>query len=374
MTATIDRERLLRQFLDFVQIDSPSFEEAAFVEALTRELAALGLSVSNDGTGRDGAGNLLAVLPGTDPSLPPILFGTHVDTVQPGYGVKPRLEDDVVYTDGTTVLGADNKAAVAATLEVIRYLQAAKTRHGDVEFLYTWGEEQGLLGAAALDPSRLRSRIGFIVDNNDMRKVVTRAPYQTTLVATFTGKAAHAGSEPEKGISAILAAAKAVAAMPLGRIDPETTANVGKIAGGSARNAIPEQTVLEGEARSLDAGKLERQVATMTAAMEAGAAAVGARVDIRWKQQYQGYRLADDSPPVRISLAALRTLGLDPYVGSMGGGTDGNHLVAKGVPCAVLGVGYREIHSTREHVAVDDLVRTAQLMVAVVEEAARQAQ
>lgn len=373
MATTIDRERLLSQFLEFVQIDSPSFEEAKFDEVLTRELAALGLSVHNDGTGRDGAGNLLAVLPGTDPNLPPILFGTHVDTVQPGYGVKPRVENGVVMTDGTTVLGADDKAAVAATLEAIRYLQATRPRHGDLEFLYTWGEEQGLLGAAAFDATRLRSRFGFILDNADMRKVVTRAPYQSTLVATYTGRAAHAGSEPEKGISAILAAAKAIAAMPLGRIDPETTANVGKIAGGSARNAIPEQAVLEGEARSLDEGKLERQVATMTAALEAGAVAVGARVDIKWQPQYQGYHLADDSLPVRIALAAVAALGLEPYIGSMGGGTDGNHLVAKGVPCAVLGLGFQEIHSTREHIAVDDLVRTAQLMVAVVEEMARQA-
>ncbi|MHB1131821.1 MAG: M20/M25/M40 family metallo-hydrolase [Chloroflexota bacterium] len=369
----IDRERLLGQFLAFVQIDSPSFEEARFDEMLSEELAALGLSVSNDRSGQDGAGNLLAVLPGTDPALPALLVGTHVDTVEPGRGVKPRVENGVVVTDGTTILGADNKAAVAATLEAIRHLQTAKPRHGDVEFLYTWGEERGLLGAAVFDAGRLRSRIGFIVDSSEMAKIVTRAPWQTTLVATFTGKAAHAGSEPEKGINAILAAAKAIAAMPLGRLDAETTANVGKIAGGTARNAVPENAVLEGEARSLDQAKLERQVGVMTRALEEGAAALGARVELDWQQQYQGYHLADDSPAVRVSLAALRALGLQPYLGSSGGGTDANHLVAKGVPCAVLGIGYEDIHSTREHIAVDDLVRTAQLLVNIVEETARQA-
>lgn len=373
MSYSVDAERLLRQFLEFVRIDSPSFEEAKFEEVLTRELAALGLFAKNDATGREGAGNLMATLPGTDPTLPPILFATHVDTVEPGRGIKPRVEDGIVYTDGSTVLGADNKAAVAATLEAIRYLQAAKPRHGDVEFLYTWGEEQGLLGSAALDQAALRSRIGFVVDNHDMSKVVTQAPSQTTLVATYTGKAAHAGSEPEKGISAIVAAAQAIAQMPLGRVDFETTANVGKINGGSARNAIPERVVLEGEARSLDAQKLERQVATMTAALQAGADAVGARVEIKWQPQYHGYHLADDSLPVRIALAALATLGIDAHTGSMGGGTDGNHLVAKGVPCAVVGVGYAEIHSTRENIPVENLRRTAELIVAVAEETAKQA-
>lgn len=372
-TAAIDRERLLQQFLAFVQVDSPSYHEARFESLLCQELAALGLAVRNDGTGRDGAGNLLAVLPGTDPSLPTIVIGTHVDTVEPGRGIKPRIVDGYVVADGSTILGADNKSAVAGTLEAIRYLQATRPRHGDVEFLYTWGEELGLLGAAAFDASQLRSHFGFIADASQMAKVVTRGPYRSVLRATIIGKAAHAGGQADKGVNAIWAAAKAVAAMPLGQVDPETTANVGTIAGGDGINIVPERATLESEARSFDETKLERQLGVMRATLEAGAAAVGARVEYTCERRYDGYHLADNSPPVRIALAALAGIGIAAYTGSSAGGTDANHLTAKGIPCVVVGTGYEEIHSKRERIAVEDVVRTAQLIVGLVEESARQA-
>lgn len=368
-----ERDRLVRQFMDFVQIDSPTGEEGAFMRALAAELSGLGLSVSNDGSGANGVGNLLAVLSGTDPGAAPIFLAMHMDTVEPGRGIKPRIEDGVIKSDGTTILAADDKAAIAATLAAVRHLQAAKAPHGDVELLFTWGEERGLNGSRAFDTTRLRSRFGFIPDGTGpLGTIVTRAPYQQTLNATFLGRAAHAGVEPEKGISAIVAAAKAIASMPLGRIDPETTANVGRISGGTARNAVPERVQLEGEARSLDKAKLERQVAAMTAAMETGAREVGAQVEMNWYSQYEGYHFGDDEPSVRISVAAARAQGHPTVITSTGGGSDANNFAGKGLRAVVLATGGYNAHSTQEHISVPDLADLAAYIIALILESARQ--
>lgn len=374
MTGRIDADRLVRQFMDFVRIDSPTFAEAPFLRALGAELKGLGLAVSNDGTGRDGAGNLLSVVPGTDPAAAPILLCMHVDTVEPGRGIRPVLGNGVITSDGTTILGADNKSAVAASIEAVRYLQANRPAHGDVELLFTWGEERGLLGSRAFDASRLRSRIGFSPDGGGpLGTVITRAPYHSSVAAKFLGKAAHAGVEPENGISAIVTAGRAVAHMPLGRIDAETTANIGRIAGGSARNVVPEQVEIEGEARSLDLAKLERQLAAMRQAMESAARDTGASVEVRFNREYDGFHLREDELPTRIALAAGRAIGLDPTLSSTGGGSDANNLNGKGIRTVVLGMGAQDVHSTRERIAIQDLVTMAELLVAIVLEAGRQA-
>jgi tripeptide aminopeptidase len=367
-----NQDRLVRQFMEFVQIDSPSFEEAHFVSALAEELMNLGLAVENDRTGEDGAGNLLAVFPGTNRKLRPILLSMHTDTVEPGRGIQPCLENGQVRSGGPTILGADNKSAIAATLEVIRGLQSARPEHGDVELLFTWGEERGHRGAKAFDTSRLRSRIGFVPDGGGpLGTIITAAPYYDSIRAAFIGRAAHAGISPEKGISAIVMASRAILQMKLGRIDEETTANLGKISGGSGRNTVPERLEIEGEARSLVLEKLEEQVRHMRAAMEEAAQKAAGRVELEIKREYDGFSIGREEALIRIALAASKEAGLIPSIKSTNGGSDANEFNAKGIQTIVLGMGGQGYHSTRESITVEELVKLAGWIGALVIEAAR---
>ncbi len=369
----IDQDRLVRQFMEFVQIDSPFFEEAPFVSALAAELKKLGLAAENDRTGEKGAGNLLAVLPGTKRNLRPILLAMHTDTVEPGRGIKPRLENGQVRSDGSTILGADNKSAVAATLEGIRWLQSSRPAHGDVELLFSWGEERGHSGAKAFDVSRLKSRIGFVPDGGGpLGTIITSAPYYDSLRASFIGKAAHAGIAPEKGISAIVMASRAITRMKLGRIDEETTANMGKISGGSGRNTVPERVELEGEARSLSLARVEAQVRHLCSAMEDTAREAGGRLEIQVKREYDGFSVGKDELPVTIAQAASRAVGLNPVITSTNGGSDANEFNPRGIQTLVLGMGGSGYHSPQESISVDELVKLAEWIGALIIEAGRQ--
>ena len=369
---TLNQERLIKQFMEFVQIDSPSFEEAPFVSALAEELKKLGLAPENDRTGRNGAGNLLAICPGTNRSLQPILLAMHTDTVEPGKGIKPRLENGRIRSDGSTILGADNKSAIAATLEVIRWLQSSRPEHGDVELLFSWGEERGHLGAKGFDTVRLRSRIGFVPDGGGpLGMIITSAPFYDSIRAAFIGKAAHAGISPEKGISAIVMASRAISRMKLGRIDEETTANLGKISGGSGRNTVPERVEIEGEARSLISGPLEDQIRHICSTMEDAAREAGGKVEVQVKREYDGFSVGKDELPVKIALAASRAVGLTPTVTSTNGGSDANEFNPRGIQTLVLGMGGSGYHSTQESIAVEELVKLAEWIGALVVEAGR---
>jgi tripeptide aminopeptidase len=332
----------------------------------------LGLAVENDRTGKNGAGNLFAVFPGTNRNLRPILLSMHTDTVEPGRGIEPRLENGHVRSGGPTILGADNKSAIAATLEVIRWLQSARPEHGNVELLFTWGEERGHRGAKAFDTSRLRSRIGFVPDGGaPLGTIITAAPYYDSIRAAFIGRAAHAGISPEKGISAIVMASKAILRMKLGRIDEETTANLGMISGGSGRNTVPERVEVEGEARSLILEKLEEQVRNMRSAMEDAAREAGGKVELENRREYDGFFIDREAAPIQIALAASKDVGLTPSITRTNGGSDGNEFNAKGIQTIVLGMGGQGYHSTQESITVEELVKLAEWIGALVIEAGR---
>lgn len=368
----IDQERLTRQFLDFVRVDSPVFDEAPFGDLLGEELTKLGLSWENDRTGQNGAGNLLALLPGTAPGLPVILLCMHMDTVEPGRGITPRLENGQIRSDGTTILGADNKAAVASSLEAIRRLKAARPPHGDVEFLFTWGEERGHRGAKAFDYSRVRAKVGFVPDGGGpLGMVITRAPYYESIHAAFQGRAAHAGISPEKGINAIVMAGQALARIPLGRLDEETTANFGLIKGGAGRNTVPERVEMEGEVRSLDPAKLQIQVEKIKGVFESSAREAGGRALVTRKREYDGYRIRENDLPARIAVAASEAVGLLPVIASTCGGSDANELNANGVATVVLGMGGGGYHTFEEHISVGELVKCAEWIEALVTETAK---
>jgi tripeptide aminopeptidase len=351
----INEGRLLETFLDLVRIDNSSGEEAAIAAHVRGRLEALGLTVEED-----SIHNLLARVPGEGE---PLLFNAHMDSVAPCRGVRPVVADGIVRSSGDTVLGADDLAGVAAILEGVRATLERGTSHRAVEILFTVQEEVGLRGAAAFDTSRLRAREGFTLDSGgDFGGITLGAPSQDSLHAVVIGRAAHAGVAPEQGINAIAVAGRALADMPLGRIDHETTANIGMIKGGEATNIVPPQVELWGEARSHDQEKLVEQIRAMVAALENAAREFSASVRVEVTHRYDAYRLAEDAPLVQRAVAVLRAMGAEPRFEISGGGSDANIFVRRGLSIVNLSVGYRAIHSTDEHIAVADLVRAAEMV------------
>ncbi|MFH1086864.1 MAG: M20/M25/M40 family metallo-hydrolase [Chloroflexota bacterium] len=356
----LQRERLLDTFLELARIPSPPGGEAAVAEAIAARLARLGLPPQ-----RDAAGNLLAHLSGAGE---PLLLTAHMDTVVPCEGVRPVLRDGVVYSDGSTVLGADDKSGIAAILEVLEALVAAGAPHCPLEVLFTVQEEVGLQGIKRFDASQLRAHMGLGLDaGGDVGSVVISAPSQDGLIARVHGRAAHAGISPEAGINAIVVAAEAITCMPLGRIDAETTANIGVIQGGAATNIVPELALVKGEARSLDEAKLDRQVAAMTAAFEASARAHGAAVEIEVERRYRTYRFEEEAPVIQRVARAMRAVGIEPLFLPTGGGSDANVLHAAGIPTVQIATGMAAVHTTAEHIAVDDLFAAARIVLACVQ-------
>lgn len=369
MGSGVDADRLVAYFLELVQIDSPSFHEHEVARRLEADLRGLGLVVTNDRSGPNGTGNLVGVLAG-ERGLP-IALSAHLDTVEPGRGVKPRIMDGVVRSDGTTVLGADCKAGIAIIVEALRLVRERGLPHGHIELLFSWGEERGHAGAKTLSLEGLRARLAVVLDGiGPPGTVISEAPSYESFKAVFRGKAAHAGLEPEKGCSAVVAAAEAIRRMTLGRIDAETTANVGLVRGGTARNAVPDAAELEGEARSRDNTKLARLVAALRQAMEGAAQDMGARVEIQTVREYSAYRMDESHPGVALAMRAARKLGLASELAAMGGGSDANTFNERGLPSVALGIGMEQPHTLEEHIRIEDLVRSTEYLVELIAEAA----
>ena len=362
--AAADLERVTQTFLELVQIDSPSFQEQAIAGRMTAELEGLGLRVEHDGSGPDGVGNLIGRLPGG--SGLPIALSAHLDTVQPGEGIRPVVRDGVVWSEGETILGADDKAGLAAILEALRVVREANLAHPPLEVILTWGEERAHLGAALVDVSKLAAKVCFVPDaEGDIGTVITAAPSYESISAVFAGTSAHAGMEPERGRSAIVAAARAIVAAPLGRIDLETTCNVGLIQGGSVRNAVPARAVVEAEARSLDDARLDRLVSDLRESWEAAAAEAGCTLQFTTRREYRAYRLDDDHPGLRLARAGAVAAGM-PFRGvATGGGSDANTFAELGLPSVCLSAGMRQPHTRDEHVATADLKALADFLLGI---------
>jgi tripeptide aminopeptidase len=347
---------VLPVFLELAAIPSPSGAEEPVAEYVRRYLASLGLE-----TEADTAGNLLTRLEAREEGKP-IFFCAHMDTVPPSGPIEPVVEDGVVRNGAETILGADNKAAVAVLLESARLLLAEGRPHAGVEFLFTTREETGLEGAKDFDPARLRSRTGFVYDySGRVGDVVVAAPWGRSLDAVFIGRPAHSGINPEDGRSAVVAAAKAVAELRLGRIDEETTANVGRIEGGSARNVVPARCTVAAEARSRDEGKLAGLVQEMLDCFAFAAATVECEVETTVEDKYTGYRLAGDDPALALAETALERAGFEPRRVEVGGGADANVFNAAGLHCVNMANGMQKVHTAEEEIAVADL----EAMVAV---------
>jgi tripeptide aminopeptidase len=366
-----DPDAVVATFMRLAAIDSPSRQEGEIARVLVEELTALGYAVRDDATGPD-CGNLIAIIPG-DETLEPVLFTSHMDVVMPCLNVQPRIDDGVIRSGGDTVLGADAKASVAALLQVARLLSGPleSMQRPTVEMLFTWGEEAGHLGAKALDVDQLRARRGWVLDGlMPVGTIVLAAPTHYAFAARVMGRGAHAGVEPEKGISAIRVAAEAICRMAWGRLDPETTANIGTIHGGSARNAVAALVQTDGEVRSLTPGRADVIVRSIAATFEAVAAEAGAKADVDLTEVYRGYRLAEEEPVVAVAsraFAAIAGGARSPMVAT-GGGSDANEFNAREMRTCVLGIGAEGCHSTEELISASQL----QLLVQWVLEILRQ--
>lgn len=366
---------LLDLFTELCALPSPPGQERDVADRVLAELRALGLQAEEDDTAAETgstAGNLFCRLPGAarDGAGVPILLCAHLDTVPFDGALEPVVDDGVVRNAGGTILGADNKAAVAVMLEAARRVLEERRPHAGVELLFTTKEEVGLVGAVAFDRARLDARIGFVYDQAaPIGQIVLGAPTQRSLHVRFHGRPAHSGMAPEEGRSAVAAAARAIAELRLGRLDAETTANVGVIAGGTARNIVPEWCTFEAEARSHDERKLGDLVQEMLDSVTFAAQAADCEVETRIEESYRGYRFRRDDAPVRLAAAALRRCGVEPSYALTGGGADANVFNERGLPFVNLANGMAEIHTPAEHVAVADLERMVEVTLALVEEA-----
>ncbi len=363
------RDRLTELLLELTSIPSPFKHERQMADTVIASLQALGVAVHEDDTGaRTGGdtGNLWCTIEGE--GRPYIALGAHLDTVVPTDGIEPFLDESGVFRNRRpTILGADDKAAVAALLHATELLKESGRPFPSYELLFTVSEEIGLVGAKHFSEAGLSSPFAAVFDSaGPVGGVTVKAPSHDTLKATFRGRAAHAGVEPEKGRSAIQAAAKAIAAMELGRLDEETSANIGVIRGGVGTNIVPDLCEVEGECRSHDEEKLAHAVAGMVDALQAGAAHVGVDVDIAVVKEYRAFALGGRSPVVRLSKAALSDLGLEPRLQASGGGSDANILNARGLPTVNLAAGMTQVHSPEEHVSLDDLERLCGLVLRMI--------
>ena len=348
----INRDRLVKTFCELVTIDSPSGEEDEIAADLQSRLEALGLSVYVD-----GYGNLIA----NEGRESPLLLSAHMDTVEPGRGIKPLVEGDHIATDGTTILGGDCKAGVAAILEALQSLKEDGADHIPIEVCFTRAEEPGLLGARNLDYSRVTARECIILDGEGPPShIISSAPTYIGFRIDIRGRAAHAGVAPETGLSAIRIAAEIITRLPQGRLDKETTFNIGTFHGGLVRNAVPENATMVGEWRSTSLKALddvqERFHAVMT---EVRGMFPDAVVEAQLDTEFETYTLTEADPATRRVQATLRRLGMEATMVPSGGGSDGNIFRQKGISAVVVGMGEYGMHSRQEHVSIPELMDTA---------------
>ena len=377
----INQQRLSEEFVRLATINSPPLKESVIARYLIERLHLLGADVRFDNASSATGGevdNLVAALPGTGKTTEPLLFSVHMDTVEPGGQVEPVLRDGVFYSAGDTVLGADDKAGIAELLEALEVVREQKISHGPIEIVITVAEEIGLVGAKHFDYSMVTARRGYALDTEGVDQMVLQAPGANHLQIDIEGLASHAGMVPELGVSAIQTAALAIGQMRLGRIDHETTANIGRIEGGVARNIVPQHISIVGEARSHDPQKLQEQTEHMLACFEEAAAQMSRQINgalvrpqisAKISSDFPSMSVAEDAPVVTLARSAAATVGHDLNVRLGGGGSDANIFNANGIETIILATGMTRVHTHDESVAVADMVHVAELLVEIIRQA-----
>ena len=374
----INQERLKNLLIELIKIDSLSRKEYDVAMRLKREMEELGATVFIDDAGKKvggNVGNLIAHFSGNAQNARPLLLSAHMDTVVPGEGIVPILDGNILRTDGRTVLGGDDKSGVAIICEVLRVVTENRLPCSDIDVVFTICEEAGLIGAKCLDVSRLRARTGLVLDSDSVGFLFTKAPAANRMEFCVHGLEAHAGVCPEKGINAIKVAAEGIAQMRLGRIDHETTANIGLVEGGMAVNIVPNRVILRGEARSHSEEKLNRQTEHMKQCLEEAAARHAldldgkrhkATVEAKIERDYDRMDVPESAAIVKLVHAAAKSLNLEVKTLATGGGCDANVLNKKGLVVANLSTGMREIHTVHEWLDLRDLDLSAQMVLEIV--------
>jgi tripeptide aminopeptidase len=371
--STEERERLLAEFIRFCEIESPSGRERGVADALIAELRGLGVEVEEDDsaarTGSD-SGNLHALIPGPE-SAPTVLLCAHMDTVPLDGPVEVVSDNGLLTNRHDAILGADNKAAVVTILGALRRLLRDGAPPASIELLFTTGEEQALKGAKAVDMSRLSADFGYVFDHaSPIGEIVVASPTYYSVEGRFRGQAAHAGIRPEAGHNAIAAAARAIAAMRIGRLDEETTANVGRIEGGTAANVVAERCYVELEARSVDADRASEVVTEMVDALSGAASDSECDIETSVERLFRGYRLPRTAGPVEVAATALRENGIEPVYITTGGGSDANVFVPAGLTVVNLANGTERNHQPDESVTLEALETMLEVTVSLVRQAA----
>jgi tripeptide aminopeptidase len=375
VVSMVNKERLIANFMKMVEVDSVSGREGAFRDLLQNEFARLGLSAEEDDAGQilnGDSGNLLVKMPGSAVK-PALLLATHMDTVVPGTKIKAvRGMDEVIRSAGNTILGSDDKAGIAAILEAVQVILERGLNHPPLELLFTVSEEQGLLGIKNFDFSRLESKYGYVLDSGGAPgTVVVQSPCQNEIEYRVHGKAAHAGINPEDGINAIKIMAKAIAVMPCGRIDPETTCNFGIIEGGMARNIVAEDCRVKGEVRSLNRSKLEQLTTRLLHIFKTEVEQNGGVPEAEVLLLYPETSLGSDEDVVHVAVKAASNIGIGSKLLSTGGGSDASIINGNNIRCANLGIGMNAVHTSDEFIRIEDLLNDARLVLSIIEEAAR---
>lgn len=360
---TINQDRLIQHFIDLVKIDSESRNEKAIAETLAEQLGQIGFQVSKLPVPADISNgfNIYAKLPGKlDGS---VLLSSHMDTVTPGNGIEPVINDGIISSKGDTILGGDDKSGIAAIMEAVRCILANDVPHKTIELAFTVYEEGGLHGSKNFDMSYVESEQAIVLDSGGaIGTIITVAPGQQNLKINITGKPAHAGLAPEEGINALTVAADAISQMKLSRIDSETTANIGVVKGGQATNIVMPELYVEAEARSLNDDKLAAQVDHMISTFNAAAEKHGAEINIESTRAYDAYRINDNDPHVAAIKAAFEANGVEPKTQPTGGGSDANIFNGKGLKTVNLSTGMAKVHTTEEYIKITDMVAITEFM------------
>jgi tripeptide aminopeptidase len=371
----INEKRLVECFMELVRIDSISREERDLADFLIEKLECLGLEVIVDQAGEEikaNTGNIIARLNGNIKEAVPIMFAAHMDTVVPGKDINPLLKGEKIVSTGKTVLGADDKAGIAALLEALHLIKENNISCGDIEIVFTVCEEVGLLGAKNLDISHLNSQMGFVLDaGGQVGHIITTAPSQNSMELNIYGKSAHAGANPEEGINAIQVAGFALSRMKLGRIDEETTANIGIISGGRATNIVPDEVTLKGEVRSRNEEKLEKYTEKLKKITEDTAQEFKAKADIKIDRKYYCYNLSPHDRVVKIAVKAAEGIGLQLLLCPSGGGSDANIFNKKGIPSVNLAVGMEKAHTVEEYIPIEELKKSAEYILSIIKTVVR---
>ncbi|MFJ8516420.1 M20/M25/M40 family metallo-hydrolase [Lysinibacillus xylanilyticus] len=368
----VNEERLVKLFLKMAKINGPSSKESLVAAFLKDELPKLGFQLTFDEAHKNfngEVGNLIAWHRGIDDTIPPLFFSTHMDTVLPTENLKPIIKEGVIYSDGTTILGADDRAALASYIEAMRAIIESGIAHGPIELILTVNEQAGLVGAKYMDYQKIKSKNGYIFDSSgDVGQIILQGPYSSRIWFTVNGNAAHIALNADAGNNAFLIASEGLLNMKLGEIDSETLANIGIIHGGELTSIIPGSVTLVGEVRSFSKKKLDAQLEHMQKTMEIAAKKYQGTVEVKIDEKYLGFNVSEEDILVQVVTKATENIQVSSYLTKTLGGADTNVLNENGLTCITLGNGFRNIHSFRENISIENLVNTGRLTAALIEQ------